>query len=313
MAAIGGALYVPQVGIINPGEFAPQNSIEAVIWVAVGGRGTLYGAILGAVLVNLAKTIFTGQLPELWLFALGGAVHIAVTLFLPRGLVGLVRAPRPTEPPVPADQRRSGLAAGQRRSGLAAGRRAARGWEPGMIGAASDTLLYLSGVSVSFDGFRALNNLALVLAPGEMRAVIGPNGAGKTTMMDVINRQDPARPGPGRIRRQHRPHQAGRGPHRLARHRAQVPEAHRVRTADRLGQPAAGAVRRPPPPGSPSPPGRPGRSGTASTRSSAPSGCASIATAGPGTSAMGRSSGSRSACCWRRTRGCCWWTSPSRG
>ena len=100
MAAIGGALYVPQVGIINPGEFAPQNSIEAVIWVAVGGRGTLYGAILGAVLVNAAKTVFTGQLPELWLFALGG-MFIAVTLFLPRGLVGLVRAPRPTEPKAP--------------------------------------------------------------------------------------------------------------------------------------------------------------------------------------------------------------------
>ena len=100
MAAIGGALYVPQVGIINPGEFAPQNSIEAVIWVAVGGRGTLHGAILGAVLVNAAKTIFTGQLPELWLFALGG-LFIAVTLFLPRGIIGLLRAPRPTEPPVP--------------------------------------------------------------------------------------------------------------------------------------------------------------------------------------------------------------------
>ncbi len=100
MAAVGGALYVPQVGIINPSEFAPQNSIEAVIWVAVGGRGTLHGAILGAVLVNGAKTVFTGALPELWLFALGG-LFIAVTLFLPRGLIGLVRPPRPTEPPVP--------------------------------------------------------------------------------------------------------------------------------------------------------------------------------------------------------------------
>ena len=93
MAAIGGALYVPQVGIINPGEFAPANSIEAVIWVAVGGRGTLWGAILGAVVVNLAKTLFTGALPELWLFALGG-LFILVTLFLPRGIAGLVR-PRP--------------------------------------------------------------------------------------------------------------------------------------------------------------------------------------------------------------------------
>ena len=100
MAGLGGALYVPQVGIINPGEFAPAGSIEAVIWVAVGGRGTLWGAILGAVLVNAAKTWFTGQLPELWLFALGG-LFIAVTLFLPRGLAGLVRAPRAADPPVP--------------------------------------------------------------------------------------------------------------------------------------------------------------------------------------------------------------------
>jgi urea transport system permease protein len=92
MAGIGGALYVPQVGIINPSEFAPANSIEAVIWVAVGGRGTLVGAILGAVLINLGKTWFTSALPELWLFALG-ALFIFVTLFLPRGLMG-VFAPR---------------------------------------------------------------------------------------------------------------------------------------------------------------------------------------------------------------------------
>jgi len=88
MAGIGGALYVPQVGIINPGEFAPGNSIEAVIWVAVGGRGTLAGAIIGAVLVNFGKTYFTSALPELWLFALGG-LFIFVTLLLPKGLMGL--------------------------------------------------------------------------------------------------------------------------------------------------------------------------------------------------------------------------------
>ncbi len=88
MAGIGGALYVPQIGIINPSEFAPGNSIESVIWVAVGGRGTLTGAILGAVLVNLGKTWFTSALPELWLFALG-ALFIFITLFLPRGLMGL--------------------------------------------------------------------------------------------------------------------------------------------------------------------------------------------------------------------------------
>jgi urea transport system permease protein len=102
IAGIGGALYVPQVGIINPGEFAPGNSIEAVIWVAVGGRGTLVGAVLGAVLVNLGKTWLTGALPELWLFALG-ALFILVTLFLPRGIVGALGLLRPAAPPRPRD------------------------------------------------------------------------------------------------------------------------------------------------------------------------------------------------------------------
>ena len=93
LAGIAGALYVPQVGIINPGEFAPLNSIEMVIWVAVGGRGTLYGAALGAILVNYAKTLFTGALPEVWLFALGG-LFVLATLFLQRGLVGLLQRRR---------------------------------------------------------------------------------------------------------------------------------------------------------------------------------------------------------------------------
>jgi urea transport system permease protein len=88
IAGVAGALYVPQVGIINPGEFAPLNSIEVVIWVAVGGRGTLHGAALGAILVNYAKTYFTAALPEVWLYALG-ALFVLVTLFLPRGLSGL--------------------------------------------------------------------------------------------------------------------------------------------------------------------------------------------------------------------------------
>jgi len=92
IAGLAGALYVPQVGIINPGEFAPINSIEAVIWVAVGGRGTLFGAIAGAVVVNYAKTYLTGAFPEIWLYALG-ALFVFVTLFLPRGIIGLVTAP----------------------------------------------------------------------------------------------------------------------------------------------------------------------------------------------------------------------------
>jgi len=92
VAGVAGALYVPQVGIINPGEFEPINSIEVVIWVAVGGRGTLYGAAAGAVLVNYLKTFFTGAFPEVWLYALG-TIFVLVTIFLPRGVMGLMPTP----------------------------------------------------------------------------------------------------------------------------------------------------------------------------------------------------------------------------
>src|SRR5262249_52608524 len=117
IAGVAGALYVPQVGIINPSEFAPANSIEEVIWVAVGGRGTLTGAILGAVVVNYGKTYFTsGALAPYWLFVLGG-LFVGVTLLLPRGIVGTVRHllenrrkpempdpdPRPAGAPAPAE------------------------------------------------------------------------------------------------------------------------------------------------------------------------------------------------------------------
>jgi urea transport system permease protein len=89
IAGIAGALYVTQVGIINPGEFAPANSIEVVIWTAVGGRGTLVGSILGAVAVNGGKSYFTAAFPEFWLFVLGG-LFVGVTLLLPGGIVGRV-------------------------------------------------------------------------------------------------------------------------------------------------------------------------------------------------------------------------------
>jgi urea transport system permease protein len=94
LAGLAGALYVPQVGIINPSEFEPINSIELVIWVAVGGRGTLYGAVAGALIVNYAKTYFTGAFPEVWQYGLG-ALFVLATIFLPRGaagaLAGLIR------------------------------------------------------------------------------------------------------------------------------------------------------------------------------------------------------------------------------
>lgn len=89
LAGIAGALFVPQVGIINPGEFSPINSIEIVIWVALGGRGTLYGAIIGAFVVNYAKTFLTGSFPEIWLFILG-ALFVISTTYLPNGIVGLI-------------------------------------------------------------------------------------------------------------------------------------------------------------------------------------------------------------------------------
>lgn len=89
MAGVAGALYTPQVGIINPGEFSPANSIEIVIWVALGGRGTLVGAALGAIIVATAQTLLTGWFPELWVFALG-ALFIFVTLFMPQGVLGVI-------------------------------------------------------------------------------------------------------------------------------------------------------------------------------------------------------------------------------
>ena len=91
IAGVAGALYVPQVGIINPGEFAPLKSIEVVIWVAVGGRGTLHGAALGGVIVNFAKTYLTGALPDVWLYALG-LIFILVVTVMPKGLAGMVPA-----------------------------------------------------------------------------------------------------------------------------------------------------------------------------------------------------------------------------
>ncbi|RMC99812.1 urea ABC transporter permease subunit UrtC [Aquitalea palustris] len=90
LCGLAGALYVPQVGIINPGEMSPANSIEIAIWVAVGGRGSLIGPVLGAGFINAAKSWFTVAFPEYWLFFLGG-LFIATTLFLPRGLLGLLR------------------------------------------------------------------------------------------------------------------------------------------------------------------------------------------------------------------------------
>jgi urea transport system permease protein len=101
LAGIAGALYVPQVGIINPSEFSPGNSIEIAIWVSVGGRATLIGGVIGAVVVNFGKTWLTGYAPETWLFVLG-ALFVLSTLVFPRGIVGLFQSFRWVRSPVPA-------------------------------------------------------------------------------------------------------------------------------------------------------------------------------------------------------------------
>ncbi len=113
IAGIAGALYVPQVGIINPSEMGASNSIEMAVWVAMGGRGTLIGPLLGAGIVNAAKSYFTVAYPEIWLLLLGG-LFIVVTLFLPQGVIGLFKqikslkeakqapADKPSEPASPA-------------------------------------------------------------------------------------------------------------------------------------------------------------------------------------------------------------------
>jgi len=105
MCGLAGALYVPQVGIINPSEMSPGNSIEIAIWVAVGGRGTVLGPVVGAALVNGAKSFFTQSFPEYWLFFLG-LLFILVTLFLPKGVVGIPSMLRRSNPARAAGARR---------------------------------------------------------------------------------------------------------------------------------------------------------------------------------------------------------------
>jgi len=132
LCGLAGALYVPQVGIINPSEMSPANSIEIAVWVAVGGRGTLIGAVLGAGLVNLAKSWFTMSFPEYWPFFLG-FLFIAVTLYLPDGVVGLWRklrrrrAPAPAVPPAPSGTPVRSAASGAADESAAPAQGAARG------------------------------------------------------------------------------------------------------------------------------------------------------------------------------------------
>ena len=237
LAGIAGALYVPQVGIINPSEFSPANSIEIVIWVAVGGRGTLYGAVVGA---------FAGQLRQDLLHR-RAAQHVAVRT---RRVVRAGDA-------VPAAAAWSGLLTARRRAPAhrrrgpndpracsnaspavraARIRRASGRCSTATVSAPAPTprtasILYLEDITVSFDGFKALNELTLYVEAGELRCIIGPNGAGKTTMMDVITGKTRPGLGLGLVRPDHRSAGAHRAGDRAGRHRPQVPEADGVRAA----------------------------------------------------------------------------------
>ena len=196
MAGVAGALYVPQVGIINPSEFSPGNSIEAVLWVAVGGRGTLIGPVIGAFVVNFGKTYLTGALPEVWLFALG-ALFIAVTLFLPKGIVGLWAQIRSRA-------------------------RDAQGEGPGMStsGMSMTEQQEHLGAALSQRRHRLVRRLQGAeqpVAAGRAGRDAGhhrPQRRRQDHHDGRHHRQDAARRGRGRVRRQGRPHQARRGRHR---------------------------------------------------------------------------------------------------
>jgi len=222
LAGLAGALYVPQVGIITPSQIGVLASLEVVVWVAVGGRESLVGGPLGAVLVNTLRSILTSTVPELWPFVLGG-LFVGVVLLFPTGVIGL-----------PAQLKRffqrirvkvaNMTVTGSRRELVSPDSGAVKPRGLGKVEAASTddrgrplldvargvtlrssdgvgikgattldgvpakrgTILYLEGLTVSFEGFLALRDLNFYMERGELRFVIGPNGAGKTTLLDVV-------------------------------------------------------------------------------------------------------------------------------
>ena len=183
LAGVAGALYAPQVGIITPARMGVLPSIEMVVWVAAGGRGTLVGAVLGAIGVNWTQSWLTTSYPDLWLLFLG-ALFMGVVLFFPDGVLGAAAAPR-----LPPARHRGDCsrADGARRRHRAAPRQAMT----------TDAIVYLEDVIVDYDGFKALNGVNFFMDRRELRVVIGPNGAGKTTLLDVISGR--VKPASGRV------------------------------------------------------------------------------------------------------------------
>jgi urea transport system permease protein len=188
LTGLAGALFVPQVGIISPAAMGIVPSIEMVIWVAVGGRGTLIGAVLGALIVNAAKSGLSESFPDIWQYFLG-ALFIGAVLLFPDGLVGFVRSRRHRTARATLVQPVDSVAAAAPHVIAEArqeqGRQAAR------------PILSVEKVSVQFDGFTVLEDLDFSMGYGELRFLIGPNGAGKTTLLDVITGK--TRPASGHV------------------------------------------------------------------------------------------------------------------
>ena len=202
LAGVAGALYVPQVGIITPSQMGVLPSLEVVVWVALGGRGTLIGGAVGALLVNALRTYLTTKVPQLWPFLLG-SLFVGAVLFFPEGVVGLPARYRrfqgrfgkqkPSDRP---ELQTPALSAAVKQNGAAP----LNGIAPKGEGAESrpgETIIYLEAVTVRFEGFTALRDLNFFMEQGELRFVIGPNGAGKTTLLDVISGK--VKPAEGRV------------------------------------------------------------------------------------------------------------------
>jgi hypothetical protein len=243
MCGVAGALYVPQVGIINPGEMSPAASIEIAIWAAVGGRATLIGPIVGAFFVNGAKSWFTQAFPEFWLFFLG-ALFIAVTLFLPNGMVGLLRARRTRHDARP-DEEAERLAAWQQKKHAQAP--AAATAAPPARGHRRARLRPRRGAVPGRDHgqLRRLQGAEQAVADHQRgRAALHhrPQRRRQDDDDGLHHRQDPARQRHLLLRQHHRPAAPERDRHRADRRRPQVPEAHGVRAAQRVREPRARAA-----------------------------------------------------------------------
>ena len=205
LAGVAGALYVPQVGIITPAKIGVLPSIEMVVWVAAGGRGTLVGAVLGAIGVNWMQSWLTTSYPDLWLLFLG-ALFMGVVLFFPDGVLGAAPAPAASSAQrlrgrAVRDGESTSTPAASRPRSRRGSRDAAAAHERLRYNSMNDAIVYLEDVTVSYDGFKALDRLNFYMDRRELRVVIGPNGAGKTTLLDVISGPREARARPGHLRR----------------------------------------------------------------------------------------------------------------